>query len=134
MIPIADKSVGYLFSIEKGGLGSGIRGHITVREVEGKEELPKFESLYLAQVVKQIDKWMEEHVDNWAKLKDGIGTYENKIVWQLKDGRYVIVKGDLEARKPIQWIEEVPTYTPYKLPPKTAYEMSSQRNALRDGF
>jgi len=35
MILINDKSVGYLYSIEKGGVGSGIRGHHTERE-EGK--------------------------------------------------------------------------------------------------
>jgi hypothetical protein len=29
MIQIKDKSVGYLYSVEKGGPGSGVRGHVT---------------------------------------------------------------------------------------------------------
>ena len=39
MIPLKDKSIGYLFSIEKGGEGSGIIGHRIVQRVSSLENL-----------------------------------------------------------------------------------------------
>lgn len=62
IIPISDKSIGYQFSIEKGGAGSGIRGHRTAEEITSnlaprsrsnvsdklKDELSKREEVYHA--------------------------------------------------------------------------------------
>ena len=126
------ESIGYQFSIGKEyDILKHLAGEHDQQSHAGEKiVLIKFEFSQISEVVKAIDKWLSEQVENYAKLSDGIGTYENKIVWRLKDGRLVVVRGDLEAKKPSQWIEEVPTYVPYKSPPKTAYEMSSARSVL----
>ena len=75
MIPVADKSIGYLFSIEKDGPGSGIEGHRTAREVAAKLS-PKQQALILEKLKGEKEK--RGGVDKKKHVDDVIESLNNK--------------------------------------------------------